>query len=208
MDPLSTRMADFFANYFVRQELKKSDFVEELYTIFEEIVTQGRVGTLTHEEAAKRLLPYQSKQSERGLTLDDLVRLVLEDAVTEAELIKIGISPEDITDSNPPAARWEKYLERMYINDAEASAFERIKYLEEQKTEGAISEEEFNSTLEREFPWNHWWGRKMRELYVLQHGVPYVSDTKPVGTERAISFFGRMDRRRREKEKRSKIISV
>src|SRR5260221_10694802 len=39
---------------------------------------------------------------------------------------KLQMRPEDITDHNPSMSRWEGYLRRLYINDAEKDIFENI----------------------------------------------------------------------------------
>lgn len=199
--PLNKRMADFFINDFTDSGQRTNEMKTQLYAIFEDIVQRGRSNTTTLHEAANIVTPYQTKSSERGLIVKDFMHLVLEDAATEAELINIGINPEDLTDNNPPPAWWERYLERLYINDAEKSAFRRLDQLGRLLEVGRIALEEYETILEKEFPSNHWWGQKIRKLYEENQGKPYVSaHGKPVGTERAIAFFANLDQIRREKK--------
>ncbi len=42
---------------------------------------------------------------------------------------KLQMRPEHITDNNPSAPRWERYLRRLYINDAERDIFANISQL-------------------------------------------------------------------------------
>ena len=106
---------------------------------------------------------------------------------------KLQIKPEHITDNNPSTPWWERYLRRLYINDAEKEIFANISqfYQELEKEETKMAE--FN----RDFL-DSWWGKYVRDLYESQSGIPYQQTkkkgrNKAVGIERAIGFFGKLD---------------
>ena len=108
---------------------------------------------------------------------------------------KLQIGPEHITDTNPSVPRWERYVRRLYVNDAEKDIFANISrlYQELGKEEGDISK--FN----RKFL-DSWWGKYVINLYEAQQGIPYEQTkerrrNKAIGIERAITLFGKLDSR-------------
>ncbi len=106
----------------------------------------------------------------------------------------LDIKPGDITDSFPPQPRWERYLRRLYIEDAESGIFARLSLLYKELAEGKIDK----AKLEEEFPDNTWWGRYARELYEKQKGIPYEpthvkAHGVPHGINRAIRFYRGLD---------------
>jgi hypothetical protein len=104
---------------------------------------------------------------------------------TEKEIFsKLPISPSDITEDFPSQARWERYIRRLYINDAEEGIFKKI-------SEFRGSKDEFN----QEFPSNTWWGKYVRELYQEKHGVTYHPRVgKQMGIARAIEFYKSLEK--------------
>lgn len=112
----------------------------------------------------------------------DLVRKI------EREIfLRISISPDDITDDFPPQPRWEKYMRRLYVSDAEKGIFNRISFLMDGILRG---EEGSKEELDREFPLNTWWGRYVRELYAARKGQPFHPRVgKQLGIARAIEFY-------------------
>lgn len=99
---------------------------------------------------------------------------------------KLDIKPEDITNDFPKQPRWERYLRRLFMHDAEEGIFERLSELEGKLAAGEIDEEQ----IEEKFPQNTWWGRYARELFKAQKGKPYVQKAfKARGIERAIKFW-------------------
>lgn len=106
---------------------------------------------------------------------------------TEEEIFsRLAIKPEDITDNFPPVPRWEKYLRRLYINDAEEGIFSRLSQLHQQINAGEIGEEQ----LDKEFPQNTWWGKYVGELFDARKGQPlHPRVGKQIGMARAIEFY-------------------
>src|SRR6266700_4170651 len=51
---------------------------------------------------------------------------------------RLQLGPEHITDDHPSVPRWERYLRRLYVNDAEKDIFANISrlYQELEKEEG------------------------------------------------------------------------
>lgn len=106
---------------------------------------------------------------------------------------KLQIGPERITANNPSAPRWEGYLRRLYVNDAETDIFANVSqfYQELEKGEGGTSK------FHRKFL-DSWWRKYVEDLYEAQRGRPYEQvkekrRNKAVGIERAIRFFAKLD---------------
>ena len=122
-----------------------------------------------------------------------------------------------MNDATIPMPRWESYLRRLYINDAEEMIVWRFvngrnadyavrKIKEASKQAGITLMTEMPSLVDSDFAENTWWGRWVRVLAETQELVPYVSDKgKPKGIERAIRFFRYLDGIRKEKEESRKI---
>ncbi|MEK7573631.1 MAG: hypothetical protein AAB531_04370 [Patescibacteria group bacterium] len=116
---------------------------------------------------------------------------------TEEEIFsRISITPAEITDNFPPQPRWERYIRRLYINDAEEGIFARLNTLHDAlKAEDnfTFSPEGFQGVIKRmdlEFPENTWWGKYVRQLYKDRHGVPFHPRIgKQRGITRAIEFY-------------------
>jgi hypothetical protein len=113
-----------------------------------------------------------------------------EDVVEVSGLSKEGfwgrlqLRAEDVNEKLLQPERWERYIRRLYINDAEQGIFARL-------SQGGVAE------LESEFPQNTWWGKYARELYEQRHGVPLLpQDNKQIGIARAIEFYRRIERSR------------
>lgn len=115
--------------------------------------------------------------------------------MTEDEFInKLQLHPEDINDKLLQPERWERYIRRLYINDAEEGIFARLSQLHRDISERKVGSEE---ELEKEFPQNTWWGKYARELYDKRHGVPlHPRDHKQKGIARAIKFYHEIEQDR------------
>lgn len=107
--------------------------------------------------------------------------------LTENEIFSLlSMDPEDITDDFPPASRWEKYIRRLYVQDAEGGIFSRISELQREIAVGTVDP----AQLEQEFPPNTWWGSYARELYSVRNGQPLQPrEGKQLGITRAIEFY-------------------
>lgn len=115
--------------------------------------------------------------------------------MTEDEFInKLQLHAEDINDKLLQPERWERYIRRLYINDAEEGIFARLSQLHRDISERKVGSEE---ELEKEFPQNTWWGKYARELYDKRHGVPlHPRDHKQKGIARAIKFYHEIEQDR------------
>ena len=109
-------------------------------------------------------------------------------------LDRLQLHPEDINDQLLQPERWERYVRRLYINDAEQGIFARLSQLHRDiEAEKVGSAEE----LEKEFPQNTWWGKYARELYDKRHGKPlHPRVHKQVGIARAIEFYHQIEQGR------------
>lgn len=118
---------------------------------------------------------------------------------TEKEIFsKLDTQPEDITDEFPPQPRWEQYIRRLYINDAEQGIFTRLSELHKDISEGTIGNKE---KLKKEFPENTWWGKYVRELYSKRQGQPlHPRLHKQLGINRAIEFYHQLEEARVRRE--------
>ncbi len=105
----------------------------------------------------------------------------------EQEIFSIlPFKPEDITEEYPPQPRWERYIRRLYMNDAEQGIFSRLSALQEGIAAGTTDAVQ----LEKEFPSDTWWGSYARELYSVRNGQPLQPRKgKQVGIARAIEFY-------------------
>lgn len=102
-------------------------------------------------------------------------------------LEKLQLYPEDVNDSLLQPERWERYIRRLYINDAEQGIFARLSSLHRSIAEGTVGSKE---ELEKEFPQDTWWGKYARELYDKRKGVPLrLKLHKQIGIGRAIKFY-------------------
>lgn len=112
-------------------------------------------------------------------------------------LSKLQLHPEDINDRLLQPERWERYIRRLYINDAEQGIFARLSELNKDILHGKVGSRE---ELEKEFPKNTWWGKYARELYDKRHGQPlHPRLHKQLGINRAIEFYHQLEQARQEK---------
>lgn len=113
---------------------------------------------------------------------------------TEQEIFsKLSIKPENITDEYHPQSRWERYIRRLYVNDAEDGIFQRLDELYDQLNQAEGDGSLLPPIIEKfktDFPENTWWGKYVRELYQARHGVPlHPRIGKQLGITRAIRFY-------------------
>ena len=106
---------------------------------------------------------------------------------------KLQIKPGHITDTYPSVPRWERYLRRLYVNDAEEAIFMSISRFY-QDSEG---EKPNVLKLDKELS-KTWWEKYVAILYEYQQGIPHVpteekKQRKFYGIERAIAFFKMLD---------------
>lgn len=154
------------------------------------IDTAIKLGKFTETQAAalKETKLYKPKSEKAG----DLAEIA---GLTPEEFLeRLQLHPEDINDQLLQPERWERYIRRLYINDAEQGIFARLSQLHRDVEIGKVGSAE---ELNKEFPQNTWWGKYVRELYDKRHGVPlHPRDHKQIGIARAIEFYGQIEQDR------------
>jgi len=174
----------------------------------------------TLEKQAVMYADYRTSQHVMSLDerFHDLQRVVDDGRITQAQLEELKLwavdietqifshfkSEEkgtlldtgDITDEYPKEPGWEKYIRRLYVQDAEQGIFDKLAKFEE-RIVSASSEEEADAIEEEvaaTFPEEKWWGKYIRNLYIQQSGPNLETDAHGnIGTERAIAFFSSLD---------------
>jgi len=145
------------------------------------------------EEAVKLLRSTKLyKQSGQDVDLAQISGMIQSEFLSRLQL-----HPEDINDRLLQPEWWERYIRRLYINDAEQGIFARLSELHKDISEGRVSSEE---RLEKEFPENTWWGKYARELYDKRQGKPlHPRLHKQLGINRAIEFYHQLEQTRQER---------
>ena len=185
-ESLNTRMGDFLLGNFFKRDDVTVEVREQVYAGVKEMIDRQikyRLGEVANsvslDEADNIAEELGARPDSERLSRRELMRLVLQDADTEAALIQAGIDPDNINDEAVPMPKWEDGLRRLYIEAAEVGIFQ--KYAEaEAETEGMLSvisapKEDYSkieSPLNINFPQNTWWGSYVRKLYREQEGVP------------------------------------
>ncbi|MBI5221724.1 MAG: hypothetical protein HY979_02895 [Candidatus Magasanikbacteria bacterium] len=107
------------------------------------------------------------------------------------------LEPGDLNDDFPKQPAWEKYLRRLYIQDAEVGIYQKLDDFERRIMEANSDEEveKIAQEVSKQFPENTWWGRYIRDMYVRQGEKPNLQTDQfgVIGTERAIAFFQSLD---------------
>jgi hypothetical protein len=166
-EPLHTRMGDFLINnFFYFRQLESQEKKNEVHRTIESII-QSQVRNRLRGNGSLRLQDVDSMVANIGaspisdrLSRVELMRLILEDADTEAMLIKSGLDPDDVEEPEVPMPEWEDDLRRQYVEAAEASIKDAW------GTEGADQFQILGRVALRNehFPENTWWGQYARKL--------------------------------------------
>lgn len=146
-----------------------------------------KLGKFSEDEAGvlRATKLYKPKSDREG----DVAEII---GISQEEFLnRLQLSPEDINDQLLQPERWERYIRRLYINDAEQGIFACLSQLHKDIEAGKVGSME---EVEKEFPQNTWWGRYARELYDNRHGVPlHPRAHKQIGIARAIEFYHKME---------------
>jgi len=103
----------------------------------------------------------------------------------EELLSKLQINPEDINDKFLQPERWERYVRRLYINDAEENIFVRMGQIEGDAEK-----------MGKEFPENKWWGQYSRDLYIRRKGILHrLNKNGQKGMDRGIEFYRKLEQK-------------
>ncbi len=152
-EPLNTRMGDFLLNnFFDKNEItdsKRNKVYKKLGQIIEnrrDFLLGQPGGIISLHEADSIARPDSPK-----LKRIDLMKLILQDAETEAALIMTNINPERIDGITVPKPNWEKKLRAEYVSAAQDEIFKRI--------ESSIARDRI-SDIWFDFSPSTWWGRE------------------------------------------------
>jgi hypothetical protein len=103
----------------------------------------------------------------------------------------------DLNDEFPKQPAWEKYIRRLYIQDAEQGIYDKLADFEQRILSASSDQEveEIVQQISKQFPENTWWGKYIRDLYVSQGEKPNLQSDQSgnIGTDRAIAFFSSLD---------------
>lgn len=120
--------------------------------------------------------------------------------LTRGEFLdRLQLHPGDINERLLRPERWERYIRRLYVNDAEEAIFARFSELitalrNEDEVGSGVVLQGISDRIDREFPPNSWWGKYVRELYEQRKGHSLnPRSNKPRGIARAIEFYQRME---------------
>jgi hypothetical protein len=170
-----------------RYPIERMDTWEKKLSLYADFRTSQNFMGLRErfDDLAKRAVPSGRLTQEQ---LDAIEKWAFS---TEQEIFSnLSIRPEDILEDMPAQPRWERYIRRLYVNDAEEGVFKRISELHEKINIGEISESE----LDKEFPTSTWWGNYVKELYDSRNGEPYHPRLgKQTGIARAIAFYSSLE---------------
>ena len=163
-EPLNTRMGDLLlGNFFSTDQITPKKKME-VYTEFGKLIERqkahhlGRPGVEevsldAAEQLAERL--GASLTSVRVTSRREFMRLLLQDADTEALLIQSGIDPNKVDDTEVPMPRWEHEFRLSYVEAAKEDIAARMIQLLTAHDE---------STFIQEFPLTTWWGKYARKI--------------------------------------------
>lgn len=105
---------------------------------------------------------------------------------------RLQLEPTDINERLLQPERWERYIRRLYINDAEQGIFTRLSQLHNDILAGKVGSVD---ELDKEFPKNTWWGQYARDLYDRRDGIPlHPNRHKQMGIGRAIEFYSGLEK--------------
>lgn len=127
-EPLAKRMGDFFLGNFFDPKTVSPQLREEIYATMTQIIDRQKRFRLG-EQGAKEVSLQEAdgiaaqtgaSPASKRLERKELMRLILQDADTEAFLLQKGIDPNAINDQNLPMSQWENQLRIAYVRACEA----------------------------------------------------------------------------------------
>ena len=163
-DPLNIRMGDFLLGNFFAKDAINDELRGKVYEELEKIIGRerdtnlaiGGVKSITLDEADQMVEKLGAQPDSIRLSRKELMRLILQDARTEAMLLQAGIIPDEINDTTVPMPKWEDDFRLEYVTSASDEILTRITELQQT---GNLT------ALEAEFPPTNWWGKYARKLY-------------------------------------------
>ncbi len=183
-EPLNTRMGNFLiANFFDKDQVTP-EVKERVYEGIEEIVARQRdsllnkpgVEPMTLDEADQIAESLGANEGSTRLPRKDLIKLILNDAETEAALIKSGVDPDAINDQTVPMPKWEDDIRMQYVGAAGRNIFNYLYRLRLEDQETTLY---FSELLAREYPENNWWTEYASRVF-REYGKKKLQETQRV----------------------------
>jgi hypothetical protein len=166
-EQLHTRMGDLLIGFLFSPDKKAKVDKQKIYSAIKELIDRQKEychGRLTEgvslDEADKIAEGLGANENSNRLSRRDLLRLILLDAETEAELEKNGIDPDLLNEETVPMPEWEDELLRSYIGFAGEEILARMGEI----YTGEWTDEK-QAQLDKEFPLGRWWGVSARQMY-------------------------------------------
>lgn len=201
----SERMGTFLINAFIPKEQVTDDKRQAVYQMVKDIFARVKQGEqIELETIVKQASDLGATPTSDRLKLDSFMHMIIEDAQTELMLEKAGIDTSNLNAT--PHPRWERYLRRLYLMDAEKSVFEAKKRINEiieqyQVNDGHTPNDVAEMEKRAGFDPQRWGTGEFNKLYFEQEGVPYKSPNKSsrplYGWARAVWFFQYLDNQNR-----------
>jgi len=180
-EPLNTRMGDFLLGNFFQQSERTPEKKEQVYGVIGNIIDAqknyrlGQEGAeaVTLDEANQIAESLGARADSERLTRRELMRIILQDADTEAALIQAGINPNAINDETVPMPKWEDNLRKEYVVAAKESIIDGVygymnRFLDSLRIDGDFDYSILNE-LNLQFPLNSWWGQYARTTFYEWH---------------------------------------
>lgn len=184
-EPLNTRMGDFLlGNFFPRSEVTP-EVKGQVYAAIGDIIERqknyrlGKEGVeeVTLDEADQIAQNCGALPDSERLTRKELMRLILQDADTEAALIRERIDPDNINDETVPMLKWEDDFRKAYVGAAQDNIVQEVRLrvgsFRQYMLTDNILDDSILEKLNEEFPLNNWWGQYARNIYLewdIEHG--------------------------------------
>lgn len=149
--PLHIRMGDFIWGNFFDRERTKPEIKEQVHSSLNELFKRqknyrlGMMGgkEVVADEAVEIIQSLGASANSARSTLRLQLENLLEDVATEAELIKVGVDPNEVNDETVPMPAWEDQLRLQYVEAARDSM-----------------------KFDMDFPLTTWWGQYARKLFL------------------------------------------
>lgn len=176
--PLNERMGDFLLGNFFPRNVVNENLKERVYKVVDQIITNKKNGSLVENEEHYLISQLGANQNSDRLSLTDLTKLIVQDAATEAQLLKNDIDPDNINDETVPMPQWEKDLRLQYVKSASKEIKAELKYYNEWIDFISFKQEdpelpEVIRMRDEAFPEDTWWGGIARSL-VNKRKSPWV----------------------------------
>lgn len=175
--PLNTRMGDFLLGNFFDRSAVTPELKDRVYDTMKVLIQRQkdfRMGKdaaqeITIDDADGIAHMLGAKPNSERLARKDLMKLILQDAETEADLTLAGIDPDAINEDTAPMPKWEHEIRKAYVDAAKESIVEevnqRIALIKLYLFADGIVDESILGKLNEDFPINTRWGRYARAAF-------------------------------------------